>query len=153
MVRRFTIFYFHTRKLRNRSRSSGRYRPIGYPCRSRCVLSGKHGVRLRRGSGSGRTTEVLLCFGALSARVTRESLAREEAAPPATARLAPSVANDAAAPETEARPPRQAAADARTPRGGVHCVAAIAGETQERVEAVTAIAPGCARESGRHVDS
>lgn len=114
------------------------------------MLSGKHGVRLRRGSGSGRTTEFLLCLGALSARVTRESLAREEAAPPATARLAPSVANDAAAPETEARPPRQAA---RTPRGGVHCVAAIAGETQQRVDTVTAIAPGCARESDRHVDS
>jgi hypothetical protein len=72
---------------------------------------------------------------------------------PRQARLAPSVANDAAAPETEARPPRQAAAAARTPRGGVHCVPAIAGETQQRVDTVTAIAPGCARESGRHVDS
>lgn len=84
-----------------------------------------------------RTTEVRARAGARSARERRDSRARRAAAPPATARLAESLAEDCAgAPEDEAHPPRTTAA-ARHARGA-RCIAAIAGVTR-RFDAVTAI--------------
>ena len=100
-------------------------------------------ARVPRGRGleteacAERTTEVRARAGARSARERRDSRARCAAAPPATARLAESLAEECAgAPEDEAHPPRTTAA-ARHVRGA-RCIAAIAGVTR-RFDAVTAI--------------
>ena len=99
-------------------------------------------ARVPRGRGleteacAERTTEVRARAGARSARERRDSRARCAAAPPATARLAESLAEECAgAPEDEA--------PAANDGGGAHvrgarCIAAIAGVTR-RFDAVTAI--------------
>ena len=103
--------------------------------------SARRGCRGAAGSRQRRALNVPPRCGRARARAERErerdSRARCAAAPPATARLAESLAEECAgAPEDEAHPPRTTAA-ARHVRGA-RCIAAIAGVTR-RFDAVTAI--------------